>query len=118
MLRTAGAFIPLLGVVGTGPIIDNRLLTLPRPGHAMWIVEVALRRPYTFIVLALLLPILGLLVILGTPLQKGMPTDIFPNIRIPIIAVTFQYSGMPPDEMAGRPAAAVERHAHALNTHN
>ncbi len=77
----------------------------------MWIVEVALRRPYTFIVLALLLPIFGLLVILGTPLQKGMPTDIFPNIRIPIIAVTFQYSGMPPDEMAGRLTAQVERYA-------
>jgi multidrug efflux pump subunit AcrB len=77
----------------------------------MWIVEVALRRPYTFIVLALLLPIFGLLVILGTPLQKGMPTDIFPNIRIPIIAVTFQYAGMPPEEMAGRLTAQVERYA-------
>jgi multidrug efflux pump subunit AcrB len=77
----------------------------------MWIVEVALRRPYTFIVLALLLPIFGLLVILGTPLQKGMPTDIFPDIRIPIIAVTFQYSGMPPDEMAGRMTAQIERYA-------
>ena len=77
----------------------------------MWIVEVALRRPYTFIVLALLLPIFGLLVILGTPLQKGMATDIFPNIRIPIIAVTFQYSGMTPDEMAGRMTAQVERYA-------
>jgi multidrug efflux pump subunit AcrB len=77
----------------------------------MWIVEVALRRPYTFIVLALLLPLLGLLVIMGTPLQKGMPTDIFPNIRIPIIAVAFQYSGMPPDEMAGRMTAQIERYA-------
>ena len=77
----------------------------------MWIVEVALRRPYTFIVLALLLPIFGLLVILGTPLQKGMPTDIFPNIRIPIIAITYQYSGMPPDEMAGRITARIERYA-------
>jgi CzcA family heavy metal efflux pump len=77
----------------------------------MWIVEVALRRPYTFIVLALLLPIFGLLVILGTPLQKGMPTDIFPNIRIPIIGVTFQYAGMPPDEMSGRITAQIERYA-------
>jgi multidrug efflux pump subunit AcrB len=77
----------------------------------MWIVEVALRRPYTFIVLALLLPIFGLLVLLGTPLQKGMPTDIFPNIRIPIIAVTFQYGGMPPDEMSGRITAQIERYA-------
>jgi CzcA family heavy metal efflux pump len=77
----------------------------------MWIVEVALRRPYTFIVLALLLPIFGLLVLLGTPLQKGMPTDIFPNIRIPIIAVTFQYAGMAPDEMTGRITAQIERYA-------
>jgi multidrug efflux pump subunit AcrB len=77
----------------------------------MWIVEVALRRPYTFIVLALLLPLFGLLVILGTPLQKGMPTDIFPNIRIPIIAVTFQYAGMPPEEMTGRITAQIERYA-------
>jgi len=72
---------------------------------------VALRRPYTFIVLALLLPVFGLLVILGTPLQKGMATDIFPDIRIPIIAITFQYSGMPPEEMAGRMTAQVERYA-------
>jgi len=68
----------------------------------MWIVEVALKRPYTFIVLALLLPLLGALTLLGTPLHKGMPTDIFPDIKIPIIGVAFQYSGMPPDEMAER----------------
>ena len=55
----------------------------------MWIVEVALKRPYTFIVLALLLPLLGALTILGTPLRPGMATDIFPDIKIPIIAVTF-----------------------------
>jgi multidrug efflux pump subunit AcrB len=77
----------------------------------MWIVEVALRRPYTFIVLALLLPLIGALAILGTPLRPGMPTDIFPDIRIPIIAVTFQYTGMPPAEMAGRVTAQIERYA-------
>src|ERR1700743_3867344 len=77
----------------------------------MWIVEVALRRPYTFIVLALLLPLFGLLVILGTPLQKGMPTDIFPNIRIPIIGVTLQYASMRTDEMSGRITAQIERYA-------
>ena len=68
----------------------------------MWIVEVALKRPYTFIVLALLIPLIGALTIMGTPLRAGMPTDIFPDIKIPVIAVTFQYTGMPPDEMAGR----------------
>jgi len=77
----------------------------------MWIVEVALKRPYTFIVLALLLPLLGLLVIVGTPQTRGMPTDIFPDIRIPIIAVTYNYSGMPPDEMAGRITSQIERYA-------
>ncbi len=77
----------------------------------MWLVELALKRPYTFIVLALLLPLLGVLAIVGTPLRPGMPTDIFPDIRIPIIAVTFNYSGMPPDEMAGRITAQIERYA-------
>src|SRR5882762_7342282 len=77
----------------------------------MWIVQVALRRPYTFIVLALLLPLIGALTILGTPLRPGMPTDIFPDIKIPVIAVTFQYTGMPPDEMAGRITAQIERYA-------
>ena len=77
----------------------------------MWIVQVALRRPYTFIVLALLLPLLGALAIMGTPLRPGMPTDIFPDIKIPVIAVTFQYAGMPPDDMAGRITAPIERYA-------
>jgi len=77
----------------------------------MWIVEVALKRPYTFIVLALLIPLIGALTIMGTPLRAGMPTDIFPDIKIPIIAVTFQYTGMPPDEMAGRITAQIERYA-------
>ena len=77
----------------------------------MWIVEVALKRPYTFIVLALLLPLIGALTVLGTPLRPGMPTDIFPDIKIPVIAVTFQYTGMPPDEMAGRITAQIERYA-------
>src|ERR1700730_850310 len=80
----------------------------------MWIVQVALRRPYTFIVLALLLPLIGDLAIMGTPLRPGMPTDIFPDIKIPVIAVTFQYTGMPPDDMAGRITAQVERYATTL----
>src|ERR1700735_4589862 len=77
----------------------------------MWIVEVALKRPYTFIVLALLLPLIGALTILGTPLRPGMATDIFPDIKIPVIAVTFQYTGMPADEMTGRITAQIERFA-------
>ena len=60
----------------------------------MWIVEVALRRPYTFIVLALLLLIIGPLMILRTP------TDIFPNINIPVISIIWSYNGMTSEDMA------------------
>ncbi|KIO48846.1 efflux RND transporter permease subunit [Nitrosospira sp. NpAV] len=67
------------------------------------IVRVALRRPYTFVVLALLLLIIGPLATLRTP------TDIFPDIRIPVIAVVWQYTGLPPDEMAGRITTLFQR---------
>ncbi len=77
----------------------------------MWIVEVALKRPYTFIVLALLLPLLGALTLFGTPLRPGMPVDIFPDIAIPIIAVNFNYTGMSPDDISGRITAQLERYA-------
>jgi multidrug efflux pump subunit AcrB len=60
------------------------------------IVKIALKRPYTFVVLAILL------LIAGTLSALRMPTDIFPDIRIPVIAVTWQYTGMPADQMAGR----------------
>jgi CzcA family heavy metal efflux pump len=76
----------------------------------MWIVRLALKRPYTFIVLALLLPLMGAVVLLGTPMRSGMSTDIFPDIRIPVIAVTFQYAGLAPDEMAGRITSNIERY--------
>ncbi|HTV79808.1 MAG TPA: efflux RND transporter permease subunit [Steroidobacteraceae bacterium] len=77
----------------------------------MWIVEVALKRPYTFIVLALLLPLLGAMTLFGTPLRAGMPVDIFPDIAIPIIAVNFNYTGMSPDDIAGRITSQLERYA-------
>jgi multidrug efflux pump subunit AcrB len=60
----------------------------------MWIVWVALSRPYTFIVLALMLLIIGPLAIMRTP------TDIFPDINIPVVSVVWNYTGLPPDEMA------------------
>jgi multidrug efflux pump subunit AcrB len=69
----------------------------------MWIVRVALQRPYTFIVLALLILIIGPLAALDTP------TDIFPNIRVPVIGVAWQFTGLSPDEMAGRIIAPYER---------
>ncbi len=67
------------------------------------IVKIALRRPYTFVVLALLILIFGVLAILRTP------TDIFPNIRIPVISVVWQYAGLPPDGMSGRITTAFQR---------
>ena len=69
----------------------------------MWIVRVALERPYTFIVMALLILIVGPLAALKTP------TDIFPNIGVPVIGVAFQYTGLSPDEMAGRVITPYER---------
>jgi CzcA family heavy metal efflux pump len=69
----------------------------------MWIVKIALSRPYTFIVLALLILILSPVVILRTP------TDIFPNIDIPVIAVAWTYTGLSPEEMEGRVTTVYER---------
>jgi len=76
----------------------------------MWIVRVALRRPYTFLVLAILLVLLGTFTILRTA------TDIFPAIRIPIVAVIWQYAGLPPDEISNRIAATTERTAQTAIT--
>jgi multidrug efflux pump subunit AcrB len=69
----------------------------------MWIVRVALNRPYTFIVLALLILILSPVVILRTP------TDIFPSINIPVVAVAWTYTGLNPEEMEGRVTTVYER---------
>jgi multidrug efflux pump subunit AcrB len=67
------------------------------------IVRIALNRPYTFIVAALLIFLVGTLAALRTPV------DIFPSIDIPIIGVAFQYQGLPPDQMAGRIITPFER---------
>ncbi len=69
----------------------------------MWIVKLALRRPYTFTVLALLLLIVGPLAILRTP------TDIFPNIDIPVVSVVWSYSGLAPQQMEQRIVSGYER---------
>ena len=68
-----------------------------------WIVKVALDRPYTFIVLALMILIFGPLAALRTP------TDIFPNIGIPVIGVAFTYTGLSPDEVGSRMLAPYQR---------
>src|SRR6202521_3934812 len=69
----------------------------------MWIVRLALRRPYTFVVVALLLLILGPIVILRTP------TDIFPNINIPVVSIVWNYTGLNPDDMSNRIVFQTER---------
>ena len=69
----------------------------------MWIVALALRRPYTFVVMALVLIILTPLVILR------MPVDVLPDINIPVISVVWNYAGLSPDEMADRIVSNSER---------
>lgn len=69
----------------------------------MWIVRLALRRPYTFVVASILILILGPVAILRTP------TDIFPNINIPIISVLWNYNGLSPEEMSERIVYPYER---------
>jgi multidrug efflux pump subunit AcrB len=69
----------------------------------MWIVRIALSRPYTFIVLALLILIMSPVVIFTTP------TDIFPNINIPVVAVAWTYTGLTPEETEGRITTVYER---------
>ena len=72
----------------------------------MWIVRLALRRPYTFVVAAMLVVILGIVTIVS------MPTDIFPKIDIPVISVAFNYTGMSPDDMEKRIVAQLRAHPH------
>ena len=69
----------------------------------MWIVQIALKRPYTFIVLSLLIAIFGILAAVRTP------TDIFPNINVPVIAVVWTYTGLLPNDMSGRVTYYYER---------
>src|SRR5258705_6158647 len=69
----------------------------------MWIVRVALQRPYTFVVLAVLILLASPVLILRTP------TDIFPSIDIPVIAVAWQFTGLNPEEMEGRITTQFER---------
>jgi multidrug efflux pump subunit AcrB len=69
----------------------------------MWIVKLALRRPYTFVVLALLILILGPLTIYRTP------TDVFPNIDIPVVSIVWNYTGLNSEDMSNRIVSVTER---------
>ncbi|MGA8430572.1 MAG: efflux RND transporter permease subunit [Candidatus Sulfotelmatobacter sp.] len=69
----------------------------------MWIVRLALRRPYTFVVLSLLMLLLGI----GTSIEA--PKDIYPYINIPVVTIVWSYSGLPPEDMEGRIVTICER---------
>src|SRR5258708_23717571 len=69
----------------------------------MWIVRLALNRPYTFVVLAILILLLSPAVILRTP------TDIFPNIEIPVISVAWTYTGLNPEDLETRLTTPFEK---------
>jgi len=69
----------------------------------MWIVRLALRRPYTFVVVSILIVIMGGLAIVRTP------TDIFPNINIPVVSIIWTYTGFTPDDMSDRIVSVTER---------
>src|SRR5258708_40066269 len=69
----------------------------------MWIVRLALNRPYTFVVASMLIVILSVVAILRTP------TDIFPNINIPVVSVVWNYAGLSPEEMERRIITTFER---------
>ena len=69
----------------------------------MWIVRLALRRPYTFVVMSILIAVLGVMSVLTTP------TDVFPYINIPVAGVIWSYTGMSPDDMAKRVMLISER---------
>lgn len=73
----------------------------------MWIVRLALRRPYTFVVFSMLMMLLGI----GTAVTA--PKDIYPYINIPVVTIVWSYSGLPPQEMEGRIVTVCER---ALST--
>ncbi|HTT22129.1 MAG TPA: efflux RND transporter permease subunit [Candidatus Sulfotelmatobacter sp.] len=69
----------------------------------MWIVRLALRRPYTFVVMAILILVMGGIAILRTP------TDIFPNINIPVISIIWNYNGLVPKDISDRIISVTER---------
>jgi multidrug efflux pump subunit AcrB len=71
--------------------------------HMTGIVRIALQRPYTFVVMAMLILLFGISAALRTPI------DIFPSINIPVVAVVFSFTGLPPDDMSGRIVTFYER---------
>jgi multidrug efflux pump subunit AcrB len=98
MCRITNLIVAAFSVLGRLPAISA-----VQSEQVMWIVKVALQRPYTFIMLALLIVLMGGYAILKTA------TDIFPNIKIPIAAVIWRYNGILPEEIANRIVLFSER---------
>src|SRR5271156_4937971 len=84
-------------------VVNTTLYANYRLGIMTAIVRIALSRPYTFVVMAILILIFGVQAAIRTP------TDIFPNIGIPVVSVVWSYTGLPPDDMAGRILSGYER---------
>jgi CzcA family heavy metal efflux pump len=80
-----------------------RLVDPAKKEELMWLVRLALRRPYTFVVMSLLLFFLGPIVVLRTPV------DIFPNIDIPVVSVVWNYAGLSPQQLSDRIVVNFER---------
>src|SRR3954471_7772070 len=90
-------------VLARGDASRSPSVTTRKRSLTVWIVRLALRRPYTFVVVALLIAVLGVLSIVS------MPTDIFPHIDIPVVSVIWSYGGLSPEEMQDRITTVVER---------
>src|SRR5580700_1549638 len=86
---------------GIGVSRRSKLPQLPEP--IMWIVKIALSRPYTFIVLALVLFLFAPVMLMRTPV------DIFPEINVPVVSIIWTYSGLAPSEMGDRITSVYER---------
>src|SRR5271156_6712257 len=98
MRRAASRVFRVDFAIGIGKYVGKGV------GQLMWIVQVALRRPYTFLVMALL-------IVLATPLVLlKMSTDIFPEIDIPVISIIWNYSGLSAQEVGQRISANNERY--------
>jgi len=97
LIVRSNKYISLASVIAPGWVaIGKKSCGLEKELLLMWIVRVALDRPYTFIVLALMILLLSVVAIARTP------TDIFPSIDIPVIAVDWTYTGLNPEELEGR----------------
>lgn len=89
---------------------DNEVSATTERGNTMWVVKIALDRPYTFMVLAVVIVILSPVVGLRTP------TGIFPSVDIPVVALAWTYTGLDPEKIQGRRPSLMKKCSHRLWT--